>query len=279
MNTNIKWWWLLIATLIAATTISFISSWPKDKVQYIQCDVKQGDAVLIQKRFAQVVYDTGDGDHIFECLERYMPFFDRTINLIIISHEDKDHRGSLSEIMKRYQVKYLIWNGKKGNFSDEIDKYLTEEEGLVVKSVKDISKVELSGIDISFIWPTDYKNLEEMEDNESSVVVKVDYQDFEILLTGDISEEIEKELVNGDNDLKADVIKISHHGSKKSSNNEFLTEVGATIATIGVGKNSYGHPNKEVIERLGNLGAQVWRTDEVGDIVLESDGIEYWKME
>ena len=117
------------------------------------------------------------------------------------------------------------------------------------------------------------KNLEYDDLNNNSIVAKLRYNKFSVLFTGDI-EKSEENILNKytSNQLKSDVIKVAHHGSRTSSSEEFIKAVKPKVALIGVGMNNkFGHPNQEIIERLENVNCKIYRTDEMGEIVLEVD--------
>ena len=125
---------------------------------------------------------------------------------------------------------------------------------------------------MNILYPFENVDSKELSDsNNYSIVSKLVYKNFDALLTGDIEKSIEKKLVKSGIDLKSDILKIAHHGSKTSSSEEFLKAVDAIIAIIQMGKdNQYGHPHQEVLERLKNL--RVLLTGEHGDTAIFTDG-------
>lgn len=131
------------------------------------------------------------------------------------------------------------------------------------------------GIKIEVLYPDKSLLDKEMSDlNDSSIVIKLIYGENKFLLAGDASEKIEQMLLAGSDDLKADVLKVAHHGSQYSSSQEFLEEVLPEIAVISVGKdNNFGHPSLRTIKRLERIGAEILRTDQKGTIKIFSDGI------
>ena len=108
--------------------------------------------------------------------------------------------------------------------------------------------------------------------NDTCVVSKVVFGESSFLFTGDVSSTAEKEIVNSNENILSDILKVAHHGSKYSSSDIFLSAVRPSFAVIDVGKNSYGHPTSETLQRLENIGAGVLRTDQLGDITILSDG-------
>ena len=130
------------------------------------------------------------------------------------------------------------------------------------------------------LFPSD-KLISENVLNNNSLVMKIYLKNLTMMFTGDIEEVAEKELVKlySNNELKADILKVAHHGSKTSSTIEFLKAVSPKIALIGVGENNkFGHPNLEVIERLKSLGTATYRTDEMGEISIKTNCIKITTM-
>jgi competence protein ComEC len=205
-----------------------------------------------------------------------MPFWKRTIDVMVLTHPHADHIVGLIEILRRYKIKNVLWNGMDYDSSIFLEwKKLVEKEGAKVYVVQDGSKVkEGSALYLNIINPyfSESSYLNDIDNN--SVVSHLIYKEYSFLFTGDIFSEKEKELVKRKGEsIKSNVLKVSHHGSKTSSDEEFIKYVSPEIAVISVGKdNRYGHPNKEVLERLIMNGAYILRTDEVGDIKIFSDG-------
>lgn len=128
------------------------------------------------------------------------------------------------------------------------------------------------------LWPTSYKTISENPLNNNSLVCKMNYLNFSMIFTGDIERIAEQEILKLYRDnlelLDATVLKVAHHGSKTSSSIDFLKAIKPKVAFIGVGKNNrFGHPNREVIDRLESLGVGIYRTDENGEIhIIVNDG-------
>jgi len=245
--------WVLILAILSVIWVWV--QWPDGKLHVTFCDVGQGDATVIVLGAFQALVDTGDDrNKVIECLAREMPFWDRQIETVFISHSDKDHSGVLEEIKKRYVVGRVIADPKKydvvryGNLFFDIIKGSEPGES-IIKS--------------------------ESETNSKSVVMKLGYGNLSVLFTGDIDLEPELALVQGGLLKNVDVLKVSHHGSKYGSGKEFLEVVRPKFATVSVGeKNSYGHPSSDTLIRLDMVGAKVLRTDLLGTIGFVSDGKE-----
>lgn len=243
------------------------------KVEFF--DIGQGDAIFIETGDKkQMLIDGGPDASILEKIGRTIPFYDRYIDIIVLTHPEQDHLNGLIEIIKRYDVGAIITNGIVRNTNQykewmkiieqkNIPLYIAQKGGIV-----DFG----NGVHLDIIYPFENMNNKELSDsNNYSVVSKLIYKNFDALFTGDIEKSIEKKLIKSGIDLKSDILKIAHHGSKTSSSEEFLKAVGAIIAIIQMGKNNqYGHPHQEVLERLKKL--RVLQTGEHGDVEVFSDG-------
>jgi len=243
-------------------------------------DVGQGDAVFIQtpKRY-QVLIDGGPNSIILEKLAKEMPFWDRTIDLVILSHPEKDHISGLLDVLKRYKIGNVLWTGIIRDSSEfkEWQKLLGEEGAkiTIARSGQRIifpdSDEEQTKIDI--FYPVESLEGKEMEDsNETSIVGKLFFGNKSFLFTGDISKPTEKKILEKEANLRSDVLKIAHHGSKNSSSDAFIKEVLPETAVIQVGKdNSYGHPSEETLAVLKKYGISILRTDINKDIKILCD--------
>ncbi|MGI5828338.1 MAG: ComEC/Rec2 family competence protein [Patescibacteria group bacterium] len=294
-----KTYWIVLSLSLLTTVLAlkFVLTWPDKNFRYIQCDVGQGDAILLTKGFAQILVDSGSSDQVITCLEEYIPFWDRHIDVLVATHSDKDHIGGFDEVLERYEVERFVWNEVQAT-TDEWLKLvsLLREHGILMVSARKISKIEVANMQIYILWPqrdnikellyqdkrvfeVDYHSSNGSDNkntNENSIVSQLRYGEFTALLTGDITVEIENQLLAQQQNLKSLVLKVAHHGSKHSTSEEFLTEVEPLLATIGVGKNNYGHPASKVLEILDKHNVQILRTDTHGHIVIVSNGNEWW---
>lgn len=243
-------------------------------------DVGQGDAIFIQTpELYQILIDGGPSSAVLEKLQKLMPFYDKTIDMVILTHPEKDHMQGLIEVLRRYKVNYVLWTGiKRSTFEyQEWVKALNEAESVNrTKIITDVSDKRIKAGDalIVFLNPLQDLTGKEAENttNDTSIVSKLIFGDNSFLFTGDITDKIEKELIARQIDLKSNVLKVAHHGSKYSTSDEFLESAKPQIAVISVGKNYYGHPTPEVLQRLENFGIDIFRTDVAGDIKIISDG-------
>jgi len=259
-------------------TFSFVYELSSDsELQVIFFDVGQGDSIFIETpQKHQIIIDSGLGNKtLLEKVSSVMPYWDKTIDLIILTHTDSDHISGFFELLDNYIVENILWTGVSGT-SSKSEKWETmiDLEGANIIYSNDVNKIILGDVVMDIISPDDYiiekysKNA-----NDISVVSKMNYKNSSFLFTGDITNKLEKEIVN--EDIFADVLKVSHHGSKHSTCDEFITRVDPLIAVIQVGKNSYGHPADDVLTRLSNFGIKVLRNDINGDIKISTDGNNY----
>lgn len=289
------WWlkkrWVSFVILLAAAVWGVALSIPRySGVRIVFCDVGQGDATLIQRGFIQILIDGGRSGRVLTCLGRYLPFFDRTIEQVIVSHPQSDHFGGLADVLKRYQVMSFVYDGVAGS-GEEWEQFsdLVKQEGAAIRVNRTGDQWSTGGMTFRVLWPRAGSvagtsagpavlGVKAPEDsNTYSLVVKASYGAFDVLLTGDIGVEQEKEIGKEIKKNSIEVLKVPHHGSKYSSSKEFLEAVRPALAVIQVGKNSYGHPTKETIDRLEAVGARVLRNDRDGDILIETDG-KRWKV-
>lgn len=236
-------------------------------------DVGQGDAELvILPGGAKVLIDGGPDNKVLKELTSVLKPTDRYIDLIILSHSQLDHFAGLIDILKRYQVGVFIFNGRRGTADafQELEKVIKENK---VASAILAEGDKIKYIDSRFdVLSPSKKFLTSNELNDTTLVFKLDSQKARILFTGDIDKKIE-DYLTGKYDLDIDVLKVSHHGSRFSSDSEFLKEATPEISVIEVGKNSYGHPTEQTLNRLASIGSQIFRTDRDGVVKLAiSDG-------
>lgn len=240
-------------------------------------DVGQGDSVFIEiAEGYQILIDGGPSSAVLEKLGNEMPFWDRSIDLVISSHPDPDHLLGLIDVLKKYDVGLVVTNGTLSSkpefleFQNQISK--NKINTAVIKKDQKI----LIGKNLYFetLGPLeDFEGKEVTDFNGSSIIVRMVYFRASFLFTGDTTKSIEESLIKGGVNLSSDVLKVAHHGSKTAESEIFFSAVNPEFAVISVGKdNQYGHPNSEVLESLEKFGIKVLRTDIEGDIKIISDG-------
>ncbi len=240
-------------------------------------DVGQGDSIFIETpQNHQILIDGGPTAVILEKLGKAMPFWDRTLDLVVLTHPDYDHLAGLIDVLERYRVENILWTGVLADTAEFKEwQGLIQEEGAHIYVARAGQRIKSSGTVLELLHP--FESLEGKtvkNTNNTSIIARLVFGDDTFLFTGDAYQTVERELIGRGAEIDADVLKVGHHGSKNSSTREFIGVVSPEIAVISVGKDSkYGHPHQETLESLA--GAEVLRTDEAGDIKIVSDGKNY----
>lgn len=238
-------------------------------------DIGQGDAIFIETPDGiQVLVDGGRDSTVIRRLGEQMSFSDRTIDLVVGTHPDSDHIGGLVDVLERYEVKSVLMTENKGKSNAAIEyERLVQAEGATINFARKGQLFKLgASTTLEVLWPeTDPTT---MESNASSIVLKLTYGQTAFILTGDSPKQIEEYLVLAYGEhLKANVLKVGHHGSRTSASELFLDEVNPEFAVLSYGANNrYGHPHVEVTDMLFNHGIETLSTAEEGTMTFLSDG-------
>ena len=237
-------------------------------------DVGQGDSILIQFPENRVALIDGGTRESGQKVVNYIKNLGiEKIDYLIATHPHEDHIGGLPEVVRNFEIGKVYMPNKTAN-TKIFETLLTEidNKGLKITIAKGFDTIIDEG-NLKFSILAPLKD-EYPETNDYSIVTKLEYLDNSFLFTGDIEKEAEMDLIEAGYDLKSDVLKVAHHGSNSSSSEEFLKAVDPDYSVISLGKdNSYGHPHKETLDRLNSMGIEILRTDELGDIVVKSDGV------
>jgi len=273
---NFKYYFVVLL-LISLIFVWYVVFWESRKgLEVWFLDVGQGDASFIQAANGnQVLIDGGPNRKILNELSKVMPFYDRTIDVVIESHPDSDHIAGLIDVLKNYKIKAVVESGAVSDSSGYLElERLIEDKGIKKFILNSGSKIDLGdGVYLDVLLPPSNVDTSKMSPHDAMLVLKLNYGNNSFLFTGDMEEKMESYLVFNGKDIKSDVLKVGHHGSKTSSSELFLSRVSPRYAIISVGKdNKYGHPYKEVLERLKRMNISVFRTDEMGRIDVISDG-------
>ena len=195
---------------------------------------------------------------------------DKYIDVVFVSHPEIDHFGGLIEVLKTYQIGAVLYNGEDRDNSNwiEFNRIISDKKIAKIALVKGDSVVYTN----STIKTLNSANLS-ANTNDSGLVLSLETDGFRALFTADIGAAIEKILAQS-GDIKSDILKVGHHGSKYSSGLSFLEKVEPKISVIEVGKNSYGHPTKEALDRLKEVGSQIFDTYKQGIIKIVKEGGE-----
>jgi len=234
-------------------------------------DVGQGDAIFIEAPNGnQVLLDGGSNKKVLQGLSSIMPFYDRSIDMIIASHPDQDHIGGLPEVLKRYKVDTAMEPGVKH------DTAVYENLTTIIKNKKIKHVLARRGqqifldenIFIEILFPN--MDVTDWDTNDASIIARLVYGDISFMLTGDSPQRIERYIVSLDGEsLESTVLKLGHHGSKTSSSEEFVGYVNPEFAIVSAGsENRYGHPHKDVIDIVTEFDIPIFSTIESGTIVF-----------
>jgi len=298
-----NWLYLLLFLCLVGALVWYSAFNNLDQnLKIIACDVGQGDAILITQMTQQILIDGGPNNKVLLCLSDHMPFWDRDIELIILTHPEKDHYGGLIDVFRNYNVANLVTSGLSSGSSDfQVLKKEVGSSAAKVLSVKDGSTIRLGLIQFEILWPSreflanNSQKISEVgsdvigaftttgNKNNFSLVSVFSFGNFDALFTGDIEDEVSDAVAQKllyKNIKGIEYIKVPHHGSKNGLSEKLLEVTNPKIAVISVGRNnSYGHPHKEVLDMLSDYGLRVLRTDGVGDVVVETDGSKLWISE
>ncbi|MFH1632274.1 MAG: MBL fold metallo-hydrolase [bacterium] len=257
----------IIAQAIAAGT------WFEDDIVAVWVfDVGQGDSIFIDAPEAQILIDGGPDGNVIEKLSAVMPFWDRSIDVVINSHPHADHVTGLVHVLERYFVSEVWWTGQ--DYGSEVYVYFEDLAQGSFTLVGAGEGIDLgAGATLTVLWPESNIDNELLDDpNAGSIVALLEYGDSTILLTGDVGTDEELAIVEQLGEV--DVLKVGHQGSMTSSHIYFLEAISPEYSVISVGENDYGHPSPIVIDRLESVGSTVLRTDLDGDVRILTDGGE-----
>lgn len=245
---------------------------PDGKTTVIFFDVGQGDSALVTfSNGTRLLIDGGPDWSTLEQLGSVLPFFDRRIDMIALSHPNADHMMSLPEVLRRYHVRTLFTAGttfSSGRYQATLSGAVAAHTDIITLHAGDSLMVG-SGT-IQTLWPPKERppRMSKNENNDSLTLL-VEERGKRILFTGDMESIVEKTLVEAKTNLHANILKVPHHGSKSSSSTGFLLAVHPSLAIISVAtENSYGHPSSAVIQRLKSLGATIRQTNLEGNIKI-----------
>lgn len=232
-------------------------------------NVSQGDSIFISNNNQNMLIDCGPNGKGDEISKQIQNLGISKIDYLVITHTDADHIGGCEEILKNFNVGVVFMDGQvkdTQSYSDVIK--LIDKEQLITPDVCFSTNIG-TGI-IQFI----HGNVNSDNANQNSLVLTMKYGKTNFLFTGDCDSTCEKSLLNQNIDI--DFLKVAHHCSEYGTTNEFLDMTTPRLGFISVGKNSYGHPTGSCLSRLNNNGVRVYRTDFEGNIILKTDGENYW---
>lgn len=265
----------VLGLLLFAVVLIFYAVWQKERqpLRVAFLDVGQGDAMLVSfPGDVQILIDAGPSGELASKLSRYPPFYDRDIELAVLTHPHADHLRGFLEVFKNYNVKNFVFSG--ANYSSRVYADFMEalkKEGSNVYLARTGDVISYQGVPILRILSPDKIELgrDFKKIHDSNIVSQLELGNKKFLLMGDAEEVMEYALIASNAITDVDILKVGHHGSKTSTSQKLLQAAQPEEAIIQVGRNSYGHPNPGVLSRLQQIGAKIFRTDQVGDIIYE----------
>ncbi len=262
------------ALLAAITVWLAVIALPDNNLHLVVCDVGQGDAILVSYKTTQMLVDGGPNSAVLKCLGDHMPFYDRRIEVVVLTHPQADHLNGLIDVLKRYTVLQFVKEPVE-NTTEGYKKLTKEIKRLRVPEVSVYAgdTIKFANFEFDVVSPSRCATPGRCEPgadlNDTAIVGKLSFGDFDALLTSDAGRIAPAE--------PADVLKVPHHGSKYGMTREWLRQVSPALAIISVGrKNSYGHPAPETLKLLRDEDIKILRTDLDGDIEVVPDGRGYW---
>lgn len=291
------WKYLIGVLLLLNISLWFVVlTFPDEYLHIVACDVGQGDGILIFKGTTQIIIDGGPGNKMVGCIDRHIPFWDRSIELVMLTHPQADHYEGLIDIFKRYSVQIFVGSGLdsinesyqvlKNEVRSEGSKVVVPRKGMQLIQDQIVFTVLTPSADFLADNSTDVKTSTNavlgvystlLDPNQFSIIQTLQYNEFDALFTGDTDSEIQDSLIQSIDLPDIEYLKVPHHGSKNGLTKEFLEAVTPELAIISNGKkNMYGHPHKEILSMLEEAKVQILRTDQMGDVEIVSDGVRYW---
>ena len=237
-------------------------------------DIGQGDSALIKTPNQQnILIDGGQDDSVLQPLSHALGIFNDTIDVVIITHPHEDHIGGLWAVINKYNVKQIIYTGALYDSPIYVNLLsLIAEKKIPLGVTRDNEIARLGdNCDLKIIHPN--QSLHKKSDpnvNNTSIATMLDCEGARALFMGDIEADIESEILESEKNLRANILKIGHHGSDTSSSIKFLNAIMPDFAVISVGaNNTFGHPSRLILRRLNDIDAKILRTDEIGNVIFE----------
>lgn len=252
---------------------------PDNKLHIYFFDVGQGDSIFIKTpQNYQILIDGGPSDKVVWELSKVIPFYDRSLDLVISTHPHADHTDGLIEVLKRYRVQKLLVNEISYDSPDYqeflslMERQRIPQEQFLADDVVNLQ----DGVLMESFWPKPQTDIFEILDvNRASMVFKLSYGDFSALFTGDAELGEENPELASFDWLKVNVLKVPHQGSKGSLTQEVLEKLQPDLVIIPVGPNRFGHPTDEILNLLKDFKIKTFRTDENGTIEVIADGKDW----
>ena len=251
------------------------------RISYL--DIGQGDAALITTASGQnILIDCGPNQQILAALSRRLRWWDRRLDMIIVSHDHADHWGGLPYLINKYPIQQIIL-AQPPRLSTELAGALNnaKHKGIIINNIRAPAVIKLSDNSrLTILWPTSEQLLRYQDNiNNQSLVILWQYGHNKFLWTGDLETAAENELLaQQPTGRPIDILKIAHHGSLTATSLTWLNYWQPKMAVISLAStNKFGLPSQLIIDRLRRLGIRLWRTDQLGDFNIWSNGQLIWQ--
>ena len=236
------------------------------KIYFI--DVGQADCILIDNNHEYTLIDGGNTTDGKKLVNYFKSLGIEKFNYVIATHPHEDHIGGLNFIIYKFKIDHFLSTNIKTDFKSYDNMINALEEKNIKLEVPNINDTFTMG---DCVFKVIYIGNNKEDINSSSIILEVNYKNTSYLFTGDTTTETEKEILDSLNEI--DVLKVAHHGSQYGTSAQFLLKTKPKYAIISVGKdNDYGYPKQVVLDKLNELNTKVYRTDELGTIILSSNG-------
>ena len=265
-----------IAMLITVSALTSIGgAAPRGSLRITTLDVGQGDAILVEVSGRRMLIDGGpDPARLSTELDRVIPAWDRRIDLLVASHPHEDHLAGLPKLLDRYRIASVVGSEDRGGGPAASSwREILASSRISYRQVFTGDRFKLGAARLSVLWPDQtYLSLPPGTDgralNDRSIVLRLDIPGFSALFTGDVESDIDARIIRNI-DSPVDFLKTPHHGSNGASSRALLNVLDPRVSVVSVGvKNTYGHPASETLQRLGERGAEVERTDLNGTVTV-----------
>lgn len=280
---HLQKYWRQIIVLVLTLAVLFLAiaiyrETPGTTMTVAFLNIGQGDSIYIESpTHQQVIIDGGPNGSLLSEIGKIMPWYDRSIDAIILTNPDADHFSGFIDLLKRYSVGLVIEPGTVGSGSS----YKTLENLIAQKHIKRVlarrgQSLEIGGgAHLDIIFPE--RDVSTLKSNDGSILAQLVYGSTTVMFTGDAPNATEEYglLLEGTSSphIKSDILKVGHHGSRTSASEPFVSAVAPTYAVISAGlNNSYGHPHKETLDLFEKLKIQTLITFNLGTIIFKSDG-------
>lgn len=263
-----------LGVVLAAIWLAIFSVPNESELAIIACDVGQGDAFIILWKDTQVLVDGGPNNDVVNCLDSHMPFWDRNIEVVILTNADRDHYFGLIETAERYQIDNFVLPTLEKTDSTYLKLIsLVDQKQIPKSNLYAGDTINIKDLSFDILWPA-----KEVSGNANtlSYVFNLKFGDFSMAFTGDIEPPGVDQMLAIGRANEVDILKVPHHGSKNGLTQSMLDAFDPNSAIISSGlTNQWGHPNKETLDILEGAGIMIFRTDQMGEIKITTNGDSY----